>query len=66
MKIRYQGREEATARSLLAEFLSDKGVDTSKAIVECGDEVYAPGSDLSSVELLDGMDVNVFKVVAGG
>ncbi len=66
MKVVYQGVEEETTSSTLAAYLSAKGVDASKAIVECGSEIYAPGSDVSGVALSDGLSINVFKVVAGG
>ena len=66
MTIHYQGRTETTERKTLAEFLAEKNVDVSKAIVECGGEIYAPGSDLGAVALAEGLEVNVFRVVAGG
>lgn len=50
----------------LAEHLSAKGIDSSKAIVEYKGEIYAPGSDLSQVPYTEGNEVGVFKVVAGG
>ncbi len=66
MKIIYQGKEETTAQTALSAFLSEKGVDAAKAIVEYAGEIYAPGADLSAVDLSDGASLNVFKVVAGG
>lgn len=66
MKIVYQGRPEETACPSLAGYLAAKGVDAAKAIVECAGEIYAPGADLTGVALKDGVEVNVFRVVAGG
>lgn len=66
MTIVYQGRTEMVEASTLAQLMSAKGVDTAKAIVEAGGEIYAPGSDLGTVALAEGLEVNVFRVVAGG
>ena len=66
MTIVYHGRTETAEASTLAELMSAKGVDTAKAIVEAGGEIYAPGSDLGTVALTEGLEVNVFRVVAGG
>ena len=66
MTIRYQGETvDATAKTV-AEFLSARGVDPAKAIVEYGGEVYAPGADLSALALVDGASLDVFKMTAGG
>ena len=66
MTISYQGKTETAEGRTLAELMSAKGVDTAKAIVEAGGEIDAPGSDLGAVALTEGMEVNVFRVVAGG
>ena len=66
MTISYQGKTETAEGRTLAELMSAKGVDTAKAIVEAGGEIYAPGSDLGAVALTEGMEVNVFRVVAAG
>ena len=51
MKIKYQGEAVDTTAKTVAEFLSARGVDSAKAIVEYGGEVYAPGADLASLAL---------------
>ena len=66
MKIKYQGEAVDTAANTVAEFLSTRSVDPAKAIVEYGGEVYAPGADLSSLALVDGASLDVFKMTAGG
>ena len=66
MKIKYQGEPVDTTAKTVAEFLSARGVDTAKAIVEYGGEVYAPGTDLSALALVDGAALDVFKITAGG
>lgn len=66
MKIKYQGEVVDTTAKNVAEFLSAQGVDPAKAIVEYGGEVYAPGADLSSLALVDGAPLDVFKMTAGG
>ena len=66
MKIVYQGESVETTATTVAEFLSARGVDPAKAIVEYGGEVYAPGADLTSLSLADGASLDVFKMTAGG
>lgn len=66
MKIMYQGDVVDTTAKTVAEFLSARGVDPAKAIVEYGGEVYAPGADLSAITLVDGASLDVFKMTAGG
>ena len=66
MKIKYQGEAVDTTAKTVAEFLSARDVDPAKAIVEYGGEVYAPGADLSSLALVDGASLDVFKMTAGG
>ena len=66
MKIKYQGDAVDTTAKTVAEFLSERGVDPAKAIVEYGGEVYAPGADLSALALVDGASLDVFKMTAGG
>ena len=66
MTIKYQGDAADTTAKTVAEFLSERGVDPAKAIVEYGGEVYAPGADLSALALVDGASLDVFKMTAGG
>ena len=66
MKIKYQGEAVDTTAKTVAEFLSARGVDPAKAIVEYGGEVYAPGADLSALALVDGASLDMFKMTAGG
>ena len=66
MKIVYQGQSVETTAATVAEFLSARGVDPVKAIVEYGGEVYAPGADLASLSLADGASLDVFRMTAGG
>jgi len=66
MKIKYQGDAVDTTAKTVAEFLSARGVDPAKAIVEYGGEVYAPGADLSALALVDDASLDVFKMTAGG
>ena len=66
MKIKYQGETVDAAEKTVAEFLSARGVDPAKAIVEYGGEVYSPGADLSSLALVDGASLDVFRLTAGG
>lgn len=66
MKIVYQGESVETTAATVAEFLSARGVDPAKAIVEYGGEVYAPGADLTSLSLADGASLDVFRMTAGG
>ena len=66
MKIKYQGDAVDTTAKTVAEFLSVRGVDPAKAIVEYAGEVYAPGADLSALALVDGASLDVFKMTAGG
>ena len=66
MKIVYQGEAVETTATTVAEFLSARGVDPAKAIVEYGGEVYAPGADLAGLALVDGASLDVFKMTAGG
>ena len=66
MKIVYQGQSVETTAATVAEFLSARGVDPAKAIVEYGGEVYAPGADLASLSLADGASLDVFRMTTGG
>lgn len=66
MTILYQGRESETSATCVAEFLTERQVDGAKAIVEYAGEVYAPGADLTALELKPGASLDVFKVMAGG
>ena len=66
MKIKYQGETGDAAEKTVAEFLSARGVDPAKAIVEYGGEVYAPGADLSALALKAEAPLDVFKLTAGG
>lgn len=66
MIIVYQGRETATEAKTVAEFLRERDIDSARAIVEYAGEVYAPGADLSPLELTDGASLDIFKVMAGG
>ena len=66
MKIVYQGEAVETTATTVAEFLSARGVDSAKTILEYGGEVYAPGVDLSALALVDGASLDVFKMTAGG
>ena len=66
MKINYQGEVVDTTAKTVAEFLSARGVDSAKAIVEYGGEVYAPGADLASLALKAEAPLDVFKLTAGG
>ena len=66
MNIVYQGEAVETTAKTVAEFLSARGVDPAKGIVEYGGEVYAPGADLSVLALCDGAALDVFKLTAGG
>ena len=66
MKIKYQGEAVDTTAKTVAEFLSARGVDSAKAIVEYDGEVYAPGADLASLALKAEEPIDVFKLTAGG
>ena len=66
MTIVYQGKETETNAVSVAAFLEERKVDGAKAIVEYAGEVYAPGADLTSVELKPGAVLDVFKMMAGG
>ncbi len=66
MKIKYQGEAVDTTAKTVAEFLSARGVDSAKAIVEYDGEVYAPGADLASLALKAEAPLDVFKLTAGG
>ena len=66
MNIVYQGETVETTTKTVAEFLSARGVDPAKAIVEYGGEVYAPGFDLQALILAEGAALDVFKLTAGG
>ena len=66
MKIKYQGDAVDTTAKTVAEFLSARGVDPVKAIVEYDGEVYAPGADLASLALKAEAPLDVFKLTAGG
>ena len=50
----------------LADYLQERGVDAATVIVEYRGEIYAPGSDLSTVAYTEGEAVELFRVVAGG
>ena len=62
----FQGRRVSTGETTVAAFLAANGVDAASALVEYGGEVYAPGTLPVSLELSDGAELNVFRVVAGG
>ncbi len=66
MTIIYQGKSVETTAKTVEEFLAERSVDPAKSIVEYSGEVYAPGADLSSVELKPGASLDVFKLTAGG
>lgn len=66
MTIIYQGEETETEATSVAAFLAERKVDGAKAIVEYSGEVYAPGADLTAVELKPGAALDVFKMMAGG
>ena len=66
MKVVYQGSAVETAAKTVAEFLAERSVDSTTAIVEYSGEVYAPVSDLSALPLEDGASLDVFKMTAGG
>ena len=50
----------------LAEYLAEKGFDPKKTIVEYKGEIYAPGTDLTTVPYVEGEKVETFRIVAGG
>ena len=66
MTVIYQGKETETPATTVAAFLAERKVDGAKAIVEYAGEVYAPGADLTSVELKPGAVRDVVKMMAGG
>ncbi len=66
MTIVYQGKSVETTAKTVEEFLAEKCVDPAKSIVEYSGEVYAPGSDLASLELKPDAPLDVFKLTAGG
>lgn len=66
MKIKYQGNEEETSATNVAEVLAGKGVVAKTAIVEYGGEIYGADSDFSALVLADGAELNVFNIVSGG
>ncbi len=66
MTIAYQGESVETTAKTVAEFLAERSVDPAKSIVEYSGEVYAPGSDLASLELKPYAPLDVFKLTAGG
>jgi sulfur carrier protein ThiS len=66
MHITYQGRSVETDAETVAGFLAAMAVDPAKAIVEFDGEVYAPGSDLAALRLVDGSALDVFRLTAGG
>ena len=66
MTIVYQGTEVETEAKTVAAFLAERKVEGAKAIVEYAGEVYAPGADLTSVELKPGAVLDVCKMMAGG
>ena len=66
MKVVYQGQEVETEQNSVAAFLSERGVDSARAIVEYAGEVYPPGSHLADVPLKPGSSVDVFRLTTGG
>ena len=66
MKIKYQGNDEVTEATTVAAFLAGKGVNTKTAIVEYAGEIYGADSDLATLPLADGAELNVFNIVSGG
>ena len=66
MITRYQGVDTESNAKTVAEFLAAKSIDAAKAIVEYAGDIYAPGSDLATIELKPGAPLDVFKMMAGG
>ena len=66
MTIKYQGTDEETSATTVAAFLSEKGVNAKTAIVEYVGEIYGADSDLSTLALAEGVELNVFNIVSGG
>lgn len=66
MKIKYQGNEEETSATNVAEVLAGKGVVAKTAIVEYDGEIYGVEADLSALPINEGAELNVFNIVSGG
>ena len=66
MTIVYQGKDEETAAATVAAFLAERGVLGEGTVVEYRGEAYAPGAALDGVPLVEGAELNVFRLVAGG
>ena len=66
MRIVYRGAPAETEARTVAEFLAERGLDVSRAIVEYDGGVHPPGADLSSLPLRDGAALDVFRLTAGG
>ena len=66
MKIVYQGKPVETSAASVAAFLEERGVGPDAAIVEYCGEIHCERSDLSSLALSEGAELNVFQIVSGG
>ena len=65
MKILYQGKETETDAATVAAFLAVQGVKTEEAVVELDGEIVASDS-VAATPLREGVELNVFRIVAGG
>ena len=65
MKIKYQGKETETDAANVAAFLAAQGVDAAEAVVELDGEIVA-GDAVAATSLLEGAELNAFRIVAGG
>ena len=65
MKIVYQGKETETAPTSVGGFLASIGVAADKVIIEYKGDILSAGA-AASAPLEEGVELNVFRIVAGG
>jgi len=65
MRIKYQSKETETDATTVAAFLAEQGVKPKEAVVELDGEIVAADA-MAATPLREGVELNMFRIVAGG
>jgi len=65
LKVMYQGSAVETGASTVAQFLKERGVEPGRSVVEYRGDVLV-GEAALETPLVDGSELNVFRICAGG
>jgi len=65
LKVIYQGSAVETEASTVAQFLKERGVEPDRSVVEYRGDALV-GEAALETPLVDGSEINVFRICAGG